>query len=357
MNRSFFAVAVAALTGLGGAVAQSAPVPTPRPPAAPAPVAAPFQRVADELRRAGDEALADEVLRAAEKIGHQPAATPRPSPAGRVRRATRNADQVPVASAIPHLGGLFVRQAPVAQAVPVAPVAARVAPPGAPAPVPAPGDGGVVKHYHEVHHYFHGAPPAGVGRLLPGGASGGQAPAPRAGADRAPVARTPRQPGRPTALTQPAPGAGAGARRAQPPSALPNAEPPTPPGAPAAPRLRRAQPVERVAEPVQPTPAEPPQRRMVQPRAGVAPSPQARGGGVGAGPGVTRARSAQPQAGGAPARALRRAPGAGGTEAGGEAKAPSKALGDDVDGLRREVDELRALLQKLREQIRARSPN
>lgn len=367
MKRSMIAVSAVACTSLGGLLAQSAPVsraPSPATrPAGSQPATAQglrmlrFQSVADELRRTGDEALAKEVMRAAEKLARMRAeeATPQPdATAPRPRRARAGGDGVPLLRDMPILDRLFAARDDAAAPAPARsetedrirarrpaqPMAAGTDPrldapraPAAPARAPeAVGSGGAQRL--EVHHYFHGALPVEVQQM--GGAMSGAVSAPRRvrppqRAQQAPPVPPvppvpPASPAQPFAPAQPfvAPplqraGQGmGGALRAGP-------LPPTPPAGPLAPRARRAV-------------------------GGLSGAPSI-GQGMGGGFGSNAARSLRAPARGTPAPAAE-ADGAPGRR--GEA---ASDLERDVDGLQREVDELRALLQKLRAQLRAKKPS
>lgn len=337
--RSLFTPAALALCA-SSLFAQSAPVPaappTPKPPADSARSAAvrrteqyfndtAFERVADQLRRAGDAKLADELMEAARKIAASKdddkpkdgaAEAVPPVQGARAARRTRNTGQAghaPALSDTPVVGRLFSRGGQSAAAPQAAAPAQPVEPSQAPAavargsyglgqsrapvpgtaPTPAPHGSGKADytHHHEVHHYFHGTPPAGVMQ--------GVAPAPAQGSGRGGV-RTRAEPGVPVA---PAPRA-MGGTAAPAPTAAP--EPPSRPRG-----LAMGGALSRTVTP-------PP--HVTSPGRPATPQP------------ARRARSAEPT---------------------------SKPAGieSEVDGLRREVEELRELLDKLRTQLKQRKPD
>ncbi|HLU40285.1 MAG TPA: hypothetical protein VK081_12935 [Planctomycetota bacterium] len=254
---------------LGGAIAQSDRTPAQR-----SPDLQRFERIAEELKRAGDNDLAERLMQAARKISAQ-------ARSGRAAGRAAPEDREPRAAAGERPGRDTVR----AQGVPGR-TDAVTTPRGEgrgqarqPAAA-APGAPGSVQrhehtHRHEVHHYFHGTPPVGTGAA-------------------------------PQAAPKPAPA---------PPRVQAQ---PTPPRPAVAPRVRARD----AQAPVTPQPPAPPRARVQQPRPPArvaAPAPQ--------GGGAARARSDQ------------------------------TSLSAEIDGLRREVDELRGLLQRLRAQVNARKPD
>ncbi len=386
MSRFLFVSAASAMLSLGGIFAQSAPAPSPKPVSD----MARFERVAAELRRAGDEKLAAEVMEAARKIAAEKAsdkatnkATDKPVASTRAGRRQPSDAGASVVEEVPVLGRLLAPQGAPASPVEVPslepltnllnigrepgvarrllvaprvvrPVAEASTPPPAPteatAPLsalrslmfarPAPAPAAIPEpsaaqpheytHRHEVHHYFHGAPPSGSGLGFAGTIAPptpqppGQTSAPR-GAIRgfAPMdpfsARSPRQ------ARTPAPA----------PTLASPATPTTPPHSPFGAQDGRRRLLDfATPAPVAPAPA---QVRTTRPRS---PNP-VRAGSVT----TPTTEPAYPTPPDAPtARRVRVAP-------------PEDRLENEVDGLRREVEELRELLQKLRTQVKQRKPD
>jgi hypothetical protein len=375
MKRSLFAFVAVAASGLGSLSAQSAPA-TPR---SQATDIVRFQRVAEELRRAGDEELADELMRAARRIASErgerarrvagrpaqvedvtePKETPQPARSG--KGATGEAKGgVSAMRRLPVLGHLFQRgEAQGHLVTPPQTPRARVSAPArrvaTPTPPAAGGGSGATHHthHHEVHHYFHGTMPSGAAptpsagggnvRARQGGSGRGvAAPQVRAPLMAAPTPASPRSgAAAPTPPTPP----GAAPRAARVRSEAGAVRSPSLPGARGIVRARTPGAAAAPNAPAQPRSerrvrAEPPSTPTAPP--GAAPRQVGRAQG-----GVTQPRAGrvatQPPAGrpGAPKP---------------EAQKPD-ALQKELDGLRQEVDELRGLLQRLRSQIRARSPN
>ncbi|MEZ5964160.1 MAG: hypothetical protein R3F56_09970 [Planctomycetota bacterium] len=376
MNRLTILLSTAALSSLGHLAAQAKPVPAP----APRPEIARILRAAEDLRRAGDDALADQLTRAAHAIARtqqggqgegKGGGAPAPAPARAGRRAIAQrvgaweaappALRVAPAPSAKTPAGV-ARTARVRSAAPPAPIPPQPPRPDQGLPAPAPGAGGVVhhehNHHHEVHHYFHGAPPDGGRDDVGRGAGGGRAPAPRVRAVQNPVRSDAPAPNArrrllnvvaaPDAVTRLlVPGAAVSTRTEPGPSVGGTRTQPAP--------SRRAMTVVgrspaqgQAPAPVQrPTAPKPPS----PPAAPTAPFRRAIGVVQGApAAGVTRARAVRSVAPQPSAPAVASRPDA-------PAKDAASSLASDVDGLRREVEELRALMQKLRDQLRAKRPN
>ncbi len=374
MSRFLFVSAASAMLSLGGLFAQAAPQPSSKP----ASDMARFERVAAELRRAGDEKLAEEVMEAARKIAADKAtdkAADKPVASARAGRRQPPGEGVPAVADVPTLGRLFAvqdvpaptpaevpslepltgllsvgresaslgRRRVVAQSV-VPPVAEAPTPPPPPAstadavrslmfarPTPAPSatpepsaaPSHEYTHRHEVHHYFHGAPPSGTG-LGFGGTIAPPTPPPPG---QAPATR-----GAFRALAPMDPFSARSPRDPRTPATAPTPAFPATPATPAHPPFGAQAARRRLIDLATPAPV-----RATRPRS---PNPVRAGGATA--PATGPAYTTPPDA--PPARRVRVA-------------SPEDRMENEVDGLRREVEELRELLQKLRTQVKQRKPD